>query len=234
MLDQRELQCELVFYYLDRLRLATGQEVETIIQEAIADKQLLMYGDLYREGMHAGIGQIVLSQLHALSYGNFKTWKWDIEILKIRKLTFLELVAVDGPILQIEDVKIALGFESTIDLFKLILEMNKDGIADVEIDERRGFLTVIQISVVRETQASQVELADQLQVILEDIKSAHIGARELIKADLEIANSLLNACTGEKFEKSLKFQTGEFIGSKRGRLSSPEMISSSSRSAPRR
>jgi hypothetical protein len=170
-------QTSIVEHYLSLLE-DPKSDVEQILQSAAEDSQLFVFSEILHHPRVGSLNSVWTVILRTLAFKRFKDLlslqvplvrENEAILTKMRKLTVLTIVVEYGwqqiplTVLQSE-----LEIDSPISLFKLLLEMQRAKMFDVRIDERNGWVNVINMFVHRDVDANI--LSDMREKVFEYLK----------------------------------------------------------------
>ena len=154
-----ELQKTLVDMYLEKLNEAP-RSAESIVDEAINDPQLFVFAELLRHPAVAGLNSTKVQLLRTISLGSWaelRSRSEDIPRRKIRKLTVLSLIRDRGwSQLPLHEIGQSIDIYDDDEVAALLVEMRKEGLILLRIDQRAGVVDIKDVRVHRDVDMSDL------------------------------------------------------------------------------
>jgi len=149
---------DLVDLYVDQLKAATtAEEVTSVVQQSLYDRQLFLYGEILTtlRNYRIAIDQQFFSILELFAFGEFSAandWVRNDAVLsdKLRMLTVVSAVYECGLVVPIGELERRLDIGQASDIFQLLLRMRQAKLVEVAIDELGGKVTFLSINLCRE------------------------------------------------------------------------------------
>ena len=161
------MQNDLQQHYIDRLQ--SGEQIDSVITDAVNDKQLYLYGDIhdYLQNVHQSVD--IITQLLTINFITATALSMSpVIVRKLRILTILK--KFESPQISWDYLKTATLVETDTAIINIVLEMVKDKLVDVRIDEKNRQVNVISLFVIRDLPHGR-DLASELDEVITTMKT---------------------------------------------------------------
>ena len=187
-----DLQNAVIEYYLDELN--KGTDPAAVVESAVKDPQLLLYSELMDHPNVQRVNSVWVERMRLVAYGTIQSiadprpdWMTDQIFSKLQILSVLSFVGDNGWCgIQLDRLKEYVQCDSQLDLFKLLIDMNKRGILDVLIDERAGTMDVVNMHVFRDVDPKDIQpVIEKFETYIRHVKSVAKDGLSALSPDMQ-------------------------------------------------